>query len=179
VERRTVRTERRRHEAGAVRRPTVVAAIRRFDRRQHELTKSSTTLAAVSQDAGKKGHNEDCRAVAIPELLDITEAAEFLCTSIRHMRRLVAEDKLSVVKIGGKLRFDRADLQKSSTTIGGPDARRREDRRGRTAGIPIGVGYNCWRNSSIVNCVSARMLCKVPFATSGRDVPGLSCATVG
>jgi excisionase family DNA binding protein len=47
-----------------------------------------------------------------PELLDITEAAEFLCTSIRHMRRLVAEDKLSVVKIGGKLRFDRADLQK-------------------------------------------------------------------
>jgi excisionase family DNA binding protein len=44
--------------------------------------------------------------------LDITEAAEFLCTSIRHMRRLVAEDKLSVVKIGGKLRFDRADLQK-------------------------------------------------------------------
>jgi excisionase family DNA binding protein len=47
-----------------------------------------------------------------PELLDITEAAVFLCTSIRHMRRLVTEDKLSVVKIGGKLRFDRADLQK-------------------------------------------------------------------
>ena len=39
-----------------------------------------------------------------PELVDIKGAATHLCTSIRHVRRLVQEDELDSVKIGGKLR---------------------------------------------------------------------------
>lgn len=46
----------------------------------------------------------------IEPLLDIAQAAESLGTSVRHMRRLVQERELPVVKIGGKLRFEPADL---------------------------------------------------------------------
>lgn len=41
---------------------------------------------------------------------DIAEAAEYLGTSPRHIRRLVTERKITFVKIGGKVRFKKADL---------------------------------------------------------------------
>jgi len=47
-----------------------------------------------------------------PELVDITGAAAHLSTSVRHVRRLVQDGALPFVKIGGKLRFDKADLQR-------------------------------------------------------------------
>lgn len=47
-----------------------------------------------------------------PELVDIKGAATYLSTSIRHVRRLVQKTELDFVKIGGKLRFDKADLQR-------------------------------------------------------------------
>ncbi len=43
-------------------------------------------------------------------LLDIPSAAAYLGTSERHMRRLVAERRITHSKIGGKLRFKREDL---------------------------------------------------------------------
>jgi excisionase family DNA binding protein len=47
-----------------------------------------------------------------PELVDIKGAATYLATSIRHVRRLVQKTELDFVKIGGKLRFDKVDLQR-------------------------------------------------------------------
>jgi len=111
-----------------------------------------------------------------PELLDITEAAEFLCTSIRHMRRLVAEDKLSVVKIGGKLRFDRADLQKFID----------DHRRARTRVVEK-IAADTRRVFPLASVTKAgvtprsstacqRGCCaKCPSRYHGPDVPGLSC----
>jgi excisionase family DNA binding protein len=45
-----------------------------------------------------------------PQLLNIDDAARILSTSVRHVRRLVAERRIPVVKIGGLLRFDTAEL---------------------------------------------------------------------
>lgn len=43
-------------------------------------------------------------------MLNITEAAAYLSTSVRHMRSLIFEKKIPYVKIGGKIRFLRSDL---------------------------------------------------------------------
>jgi excisionase family DNA binding protein len=43
-------------------------------------------------------------------LLDYSQAAEYLGTTERHMRRLRHERRISSVKVGGKVRFDRKDL---------------------------------------------------------------------
>jgi excisionase family DNA binding protein len=43
-------------------------------------------------------------------LLDCGQAAAYLNTSERHVRRLRAEERLGYVKVGGKLRFSRDDL---------------------------------------------------------------------
>lgn len=45
-------------------------------------------------------------------MLDIRAAAEHLGTSERHMRRLVADRRITFVKVGGRIRFRRADLEK-------------------------------------------------------------------
>jgi excisionase family DNA binding protein len=42
--------------------------------------------------------------------LDLAEAAEYLGTSERHVRRLVAEHGLPFVKLGRKVRFQVTDL---------------------------------------------------------------------
>ena len=42
-------------------------------------------------------------------LLDVGEAAAYLTTSQRHIRRLRAESRLAYVKVGAKLRFRRYD----------------------------------------------------------------------
>ena len=43
-------------------------------------------------------------------LMTPEEAAQFLGTSVRHIRRLVAERRLAHRKIGRYVRFDRRDL---------------------------------------------------------------------
>jgi excisionase family DNA binding protein len=54
--------------------------------------------------------NTEAEQLRFPELVDINDAAELLSTSVRHVRRLVDRD-LPSVKIGGSLRFDKADLR--------------------------------------------------------------------
>lgn len=44
------------------------------------------------------------------KLLDLTEVAELLCTSQRHIRRLVAERRIPFVKVGRFVRFAPADI---------------------------------------------------------------------
>jgi excisionase family DNA binding protein len=43
-------------------------------------------------------------------LLDIEEAAVYLATSARHVRRLVAERRIAYVKVGHFIRFTTDDL---------------------------------------------------------------------
>ena len=43
-------------------------------------------------------------------LLDIDAVAEQLGTSVRHLRRLVQERRIPVVRVGRLIRFDPADL---------------------------------------------------------------------
>ncbi|MBC8194215.1 MAG: helix-turn-helix domain-containing protein [Acidimicrobiia bacterium] len=44
------------------------------------------------------------------DLLDPEQAAAYLNTSIRHIRRMRDECRIAYVKIGGKLRYRRRDL---------------------------------------------------------------------
>lgn len=46
----------------------------------------------------------------IPSLLDIEGLAVCLGTSIRHVRRLVAERRIPYVKVGHYVRFDREEI---------------------------------------------------------------------
>lgn len=43
-------------------------------------------------------------------MLTIEEAAEYLGTSARHLRRLVSDHALSHYKVGGRVRFSDVDL---------------------------------------------------------------------
>jgi excisionase family DNA binding protein len=43
---------------------------------------------------------------SIPQLLTIDQLAERLGTSVRHVRRLVAERRVPYVKVGRLVRFD-------------------------------------------------------------------------
>lgn len=43
-------------------------------------------------------------------LLDIDAVAEMLNTSVRHIRRLVHEHRIPVVRVGRLIRFDPVDL---------------------------------------------------------------------
>ncbi len=45
-----------------------------------------------------------------PRLLDIDAVAEQLCTSVRHIRRLVQERRIPVVRVGRLVRFDPVDI---------------------------------------------------------------------
>jgi excisionase family DNA binding protein len=44
------------------------------------------------------------------QLLDLDQAARYLATSARHVRRLVAERRLAHHKVGKFVRFRRSDL---------------------------------------------------------------------
>ncbi len=46
-----------------------------------------------------------------PQLIDITELAQHLATSQRHVRRLVEERRVPYLKIGHYVRFDPNDIQ--------------------------------------------------------------------
>ena len=43
-------------------------------------------------------------------MLDIIEAADYLGTTERHMRNLIARRTITHVKVGRKIRFRKADL---------------------------------------------------------------------
>lgn len=43
-------------------------------------------------------------------MLDIAAAAEYLGTSRRHVQRLIADRRLTHVKVGGRIRFRQQDL---------------------------------------------------------------------
>jgi excisionase family DNA binding protein len=44
-------------------------------------------------------------------LIDIPTLAEWLGTSVRHVRRLVAEKRIPYIKVGYLIRFDPAEIQ--------------------------------------------------------------------
>ena len=64
----------------------------------------------------------------VRRMLTTEEAAQYLGTTPRHVRRLVSDHELSHYKVGGRVRFADVDLDAWL------DARRIE--RGRTAGAP-------------------------------------------
>lgn len=49
-------------------------------------------------------------ADTLPTLLDIAELATHLGTSQRHIRRLIAEKRIPYLKVGGRVRFDPAEI---------------------------------------------------------------------
>jgi excisionase family DNA binding protein len=51
------------------------------------------------------------RPPARGRLLDVKAVAEELNTSIRHIRRLVHERRIPVVRVGRLIRFDRDDIE--------------------------------------------------------------------
>lgn len=46
------------------------------------------------------------------QLLDILSVAEWLATSVRHVRRLVSEKRIPYVKVGHLIRFEHEDVQR-------------------------------------------------------------------
>jgi excisionase family DNA binding protein len=46
----------------------------------------------------------------VPRLVDIKALADLLGTSIRHIRRLVAEARIPYIKVGHFIRFDLHDI---------------------------------------------------------------------
>jgi excisionase family DNA binding protein len=51
------------------------------------------------------------RADEMEPLLDINDAAVYLGTTVRHVRRMMSRGELATVKVGGKIRFEPADLR--------------------------------------------------------------------
>ena len=54
---------------------------------------------------------QDTRQLQFPQLVDIETLAGLLSTSIRHLRHLVAKERIPYVKLGGLLRFDLAEVR--------------------------------------------------------------------
>ena len=67
-------------------------------------------------------------ASTLPRLLDITELAERLGTSQRHVRRLIADKRIPFFKVGRLIRFDPDEIMKwldeTRDLAGGSRARR-------------------------------------------------------
>jgi len=47
----------------------------------------------------------------VTSMMDIDDVARRLATSVRHIRRLVLERRIAHYKVGGKLRFDRIEIE--------------------------------------------------------------------
>ena len=54
-------------------------------------------------------HHPDSRA-DLSQLIDIPTLARRLATSIRHIRRLVAEKRIPYIKVGHLIRFDPEEI---------------------------------------------------------------------
>jgi excisionase family DNA binding protein len=67
-------------------------------------------------------------ATTTPPLLTIDQLADRLGTTVRHVRRLVADRRVPFVKVGGLVRFDPADIDAwiddHRRTTAGPSHRR-------------------------------------------------------
>lgn len=50
------------------------------------------------------------KTVVLLQLLDMAQVAERLCTTERHVRRLVAARRIPFVRVGRFIRFDQAQL---------------------------------------------------------------------
>jgi excisionase family DNA binding protein len=46
----------------------------------------------------------------LPPLLTIDQLADRLGTTVRHVRRLIAERRVPYIKVGGRVRFDPEDI---------------------------------------------------------------------
>jgi excisionase family DNA binding protein len=72
-----------------------------------------TTADEVIKGAGA-GHGRPRQETAVGtdprSLLDKDDVARWLCTSVRHVQRLVQERRLPYVKVGHFVRFDAADV---------------------------------------------------------------------
>ena len=72
-----------------------------------------TTADGVIEGAGTshgRVRPEAAGGTAPHLLLDMEDVARWLCTSVRHVQRLVHERRLPYVKVGHFVRFDAADV---------------------------------------------------------------------
>ena len=65
---------------------------------------TSRDLSAESTGPGLVGAGQ------CTPLLDMEEVARWLCTTVRHVQRLVTERRIPYVKVGHFVRFDPADV---------------------------------------------------------------------
>lgn len=72
-------------------------------------------------------------------MMDINEVAAWLNTTVRHLRRLVAERRIPHHKVGAKLRFERRELEQ---WIAASLVPARDDKRWQPA-----MGSRRWRTS--------------------------------
>ena len=74
-----------------------------------------TTADGAIEGAGARHGRvppESAGRTAPRSLLDREDVARWLCTSVRHVQRLVHEQRLPYVKVGHFVRFDAADVSK-------------------------------------------------------------------
>jgi excisionase family DNA binding protein len=67
-------------------------------------------VRAGSEPINKSVQAPTTRPHSASELLDIADAATYLDTSERHLRRLYSERRIAFVKVGKYIRFIRSDL---------------------------------------------------------------------
>lgn len=69
--------------------------------------------ATVKVSGGSADHTsffENKPSNSEPELLTVTQAAQFLTISVATMRRLQGQRNIPFIKVGGSVRFDKRDL---------------------------------------------------------------------
>jgi excisionase family DNA binding protein len=58
----------------------------------------------------------------LPRLLDVTEVADILGVNVRHIRRLVFENRIPYVKWGRLVRFDPRELERWLRSVYRPES---------------------------------------------------------
>lgn len=69
-------------------------------------------LDPVDEEAVTAESAQPVRFGIRPAVLTIDQAAEYLATTPRHVKRLRAEGRIPFTKVGGRLRFRRVDLDR-------------------------------------------------------------------
>jgi excisionase family DNA binding protein len=69
----------------------------------------------------------------VGQLLTVQEAADFLNVSVRFVRRLIAEHRVAVVRLGRHVRLAKSDLEAFVTTSRQEPVRSKGTRFGRPA----------------------------------------------
>lgn len=70
----------------------------------------SAIVNLSGSNAGHASFFENRLSDSEPELLTVTQAAQFLTVSVPTVRRLQAQRNIPFVKVGGSVRFDKRDL---------------------------------------------------------------------